>query len=68
MKNQLELTRSFGGIVSNDIKSFNSKEHRQSETRNLRAYLKGIPYFTNGTLDEKTGELVKFKVEENWSY
>lgn len=68
MKKENQPTRSFGGIVSNDIKSFNNKEHRRSETRHLRAYLKGIPYFTNGTLDEKTGELVKFKVEENWSY
>ena len=66
MKNQFELTRSFGGIVSNDIKDFQSKEHMRSEQKHLRAYKQGVKWFTNGTKDEM-GETVYFKVEEKWS-
>jgi hypothetical protein len=59
-------TRSFGGIISNDIKDFNnSRELMKSEKRHLRAYTQGKRYFTNGTKDE-LGELIKFKVQENW--
>jgi hypothetical protein len=59
--------RSFGGIISNDIKDFNnSKELMKSERRHLRAYKQGKKYFTNGTKDE-LGELIKFKVQENWN-
>ena len=59
-------TRSFGGIISNDIKDFNnSRELMKSERRHLRAYTQGKRYFTNGTKDE-LGELIKFKVQENW--
>ena len=67
MKYQFELTRSFGGIISNDIKDFQSKEHMRSEQRHLRAYKQGVKWFTNGTKDEKTNETVYFKVEEKWS-
>ena len=66
MKKQFELTRSFGGIVSNDIKDFQSKEHMRSEQKHLRAYKQGRKWFTNGTKDEM-GEPVYFKVEEKWS-
>ena len=66
MKNQLELTRSFGGIISNDIKDFQSKEHMRSEQRHLRAYKQGVKWFNNGTKNEM-GEPVYFKVEEKWS-
>ena len=66
MKNQFELTRSFGGIVSNDIKDFQSKEHMRSEQKHLRAYTQGRKWFNNGTKDEM-GEPVYFKVEEKWN-
>ena len=66
MKNQFELTRSFGGVVSNDIKDFQSKEHMRSEQKHLRAYKQGRKWFTNGTKDEM-GKTVYFKVEEKWS-
>ena len=66
MKNQLELTRSFGGIISNDIKDFQSKEHMRSEQKHLRAYKQGVKWFNNGTKNE-IGEPVYFKVEEKWS-
>ena len=66
MKKQDELTRSFGGIVSNDIKDFQSKEHMRSEQKHLRAYTQGRKWFTNGTKDEM-GETVYFKVEEKWN-
>jgi hypothetical protein len=66
MKNQFELTRSFGGIVSNDIKDFQSKEHMRSEQKHLRAYKQGKKYFFNGSKDED-GKLIPFKVEEKWS-
>ena len=66
MKNQFELTRSFGGIVSNDIKDFQSKEHMRSEQKHLRAYKQGVKWFNNGTKNEM-GEPVYFKVEEKWN-
>jgi hypothetical protein len=66
MKNQFELTRNFGGVVSNDIKDFQSKEHMRSEQKHLKAYKQGRKWFTNGTKDEM-GETVYFKVEEKWS-
>ena len=66
MKKQFELTRSFGGIVSNDIKDFQSKEHMRSEQKHLRAYKQGRKWFTNGTKDDMS-EPVYFKVEEKWS-
>ena len=66
MKKENQPVRSFGGIVSNDIKSFTSKEHMQSEKRHLRAYRQGSPYFTNGTKNE-LGQKIKYKVEENWN-
>ena len=67
MKKQDELTRSFGGIISNDIKDFQSKEHMRSEQKHLRAYKQGRKYFFNGTINEETGLPVPFKVEEKWS-
>jgi hypothetical protein len=67
MKNQFELTRSFGGIISNDIKDFQSKEHMRSERKHLRAYKQGKKYFFNGTKNEETGLPVAFKVMEKWS-
>jgi hypothetical protein len=67
MKKQNDLTRSFGGIVSNNVKDFHSKEHMRSEQKHLRAYKQGRKYFYNGTKDEETGLLVPFKVEEKWS-
>lgn len=67
MKKQDELTRSFGGIISNDIKDFQSKEHMRSEQKHLKAYTQGRKYFFNGTKDEETGLPVPFKVEEKWS-
>jgi hypothetical protein len=66
MKNQFELTRSFGGIISNDIKDFQSREHMCSERKHLRAYKQGKKYFFNGTKNED-GKLIPFKVEEKWN-